>query len=104
MGTGPSWVPRPWRRIAVPGLHGHELEDLHREPALALGQEGVVLGVLLGRGQAVGLDDRVAGLVAWRWAGAVVADRRPGPERRSRVGKRRPVLLHPGAPGGHLLG
>src|SRR6516225_4753148 len=85
-------------------LHGHELEDLHGEPALALGQEGVPVGQRPGAVDGVRLDDRVAVLVARRRARSVVANRGALPERRPAVGQRRADPAHPVLPGLHLLG
>src|SRR5262245_53607820 len=88
----------------VAGLHGHELEDLDGEPALALGQEGVPVGERTGAINGTGLDDRVAVQVAGLRARSVVADRGARPERRPAVGQRRTDPPHPGLPGLHLPG
>src|SRR6516164_2727927 len=111
-GRGLRAVPRAARSPRVPSapgtgpglLHRNEFEDLDGEPALALGQERVVLGERPGPVQAVGLHDAVAVLVARLRAGSVVADCGPGPERSPGIHQRGADPAHPVAPRLQLLG
>src|SRR5260370_28522167 len=81
-----------------------ELEDLDAEAALALGKEGVAVGQLARGVEAVGLDDGVAVLVAWRRVRSLVTDGLARPPPRSTVGKRGADAAHPLAPRAPLLG
>src|ERR1035438_9362291 len=62
-------------------LHRQQLEDLHRELPVTVGQEREAVGERLRSSEIVGLDDRVADQVAGCSFSAVIANGRARPER-----------------------